>query len=169
MQNLSEVSWITEWYYVHLFWGLYWELKVTVSMCQNDAWWIQSEVSGMCPLICWHMQYAHASSKVKEWLCVNGYQWYTWWCAKWLLSFKVSPSNHLGMVQLVKMLNLTTDHMFLSCALDLVVSNDSDAGTVSDCVCCFCPLSIHVGFLSIHRTWFSWGLTIGCQALPLHL
>ena len=49
-------------------------------------------------------------------------------------------------------LSLTTDHMCLLCSLDLVVSNDPDAGTAFDCVCCFYQLSVHVGSCSIHRT-----------------
>ena len=118
MKNLPEVSWITEWWYVHIFSGLYWKLKVPLLMCPNDTWLIQSEVSGVCPLICWHVTYACATSKVKEILCINGYQWYTWWCVKQLFSFNVSPSNYLGMLQLVPTKGQTTDNMFLSCSLD---------------------------------------------------
>ena len=46
-------------------------------------------------------------------------------------------------------LSLTTDYMSLSCSLDLVVSNETDAGNTFDCICCFCQLSVHVGSCSI--------------------
>ena len=87
-------------------------------MCPNNAWLIQSKVSGMCPLICWCMSYVCASSKVIQLLCINGYQWYTWWCVKWLLSFKVSPSNCFRDVATDPNLSLTTDHIFLLHSLD---------------------------------------------------
>ena len=118
MKNLLEVSWNTEWCYVHLIQGLYWALKITVLMCWNDAWLIQSEVGGMCPLSFWHMPYVHASSKMKELICINGYQWYTWWCVKQLLSFKVSLSKLYRDVATGPNLSLTTDHMFLLHFLD---------------------------------------------------
>ena len=118
MKNLLEVSWITEWCCVHFIRGLYWVLKVTVLMCSNDAWLIQSKVSGVCPLICWCMLYVHASSKMKELMCINGYQWYTWWCVKQLLSFKASPSKLFRDVATGPNLSLTTDDMFLLCSLD---------------------------------------------------
>ena len=108
MKNLLEVSSITEWYYEHFIWVLYWEVKVTVSMCSHDAWLDQFGESGACPLICWHMPYVCASSKMKELMCTNGYPW---WCVKQLLSFKVSPSKLFTNVATGPNLSLTTDHM----------------------------------------------------------
>ena len=49
-----------------------------------------------------------------------------------------------------------------------VFTNDPCAGTTNDCICCLHWLSVHVGICSIHRPWFSQGLT-GCGALPSHL
>ena len=171
MKNLLEVSLITEWCYVLFIWGLYWALKVTVLMCPNDAWLIKSKVSGLCPLICWHVLYVHGSPKMKELMCIEGNQWYTWWCVKRLLSFQVSPSKLFRDVATGPNLSLTTDHMFLSCSLDFggIQQSDLDAGTALDWICCFCWLSICVGSCSICRSWFSQGLTIVCPALPSHL
>ena len=88
-------------------------------MCPNDAWLIQSKVSDACPLIYWHVPYVHASSKMKELICMEGYQWYTWWCVKLLLSSKVSPSKLFRYVASGPNLNLSTDHMFLLHSLDV--------------------------------------------------
>ena len=99
----------------HFMWGLYWEVKVTALIYPNDVWLIQSRISGACPLICWCLSYVHVSSKMKELMCVNGY---LWWHVKWLLYFKVSPSNCLGDVVIGPNLSLSTDHMSLSYSLD---------------------------------------------------
>ena len=102
-------------------------------MCPNDVWWVQSEVSGMYPLIFWHMPYAHVSSKVTVLLCLNGYQLCTWWCVNQLLFFKASLSNqtlgaiHVGMFTVLAFL-ICSEHLFFMLALFLAYKADIQVG-----------------------------------------
>ena len=129
------------------FRGLYWNLRVTVWMCPNNVWWIQSKVGGTYPFICWCMPYVHASSKVKEALCLNGYQWYTWWCVKWLLSFKTSLSYCLGMLQMFQTCLSTDPHL-------LIHSLDVGGIQWSRCRNCFWLYLLFLLTLSPCRFWF---------------
>ena len=140
------MSWITEWYLcTSMSEVLYWSLKLTVWMGPNDAWWIQSEISGMYPLIHWCVPYAHASSKVTVLLCSNGYQLCTWWCVKWLLSFKASLSHCVGCSNWSKPKSYNRPYVlimfprFWSCPMICMQE------LLLTVICCFCQLSVCVG------------------------
>ena len=65
---------------------------------------------------------------------------------------QISASNCIGMLQLVHTYVLQQT-IGLYCILwILVVSNDPDAGTALDRICCFCSLSAHAGSHSICRS-----------------
>ena len=100
-----------------------------------------------------HVPYVHGPSKVNWFYCAV----VVW--SSYCHSRHIYQSIHRGaMAGLI--LSITTDnkiHYHVLWILD-VLSNDPQAGTPNDCVCCFCWLSVHVGSNSICRPWFSWGL-----------
>ena len=128
MKNCGDVckmSWIMEWYYVHIPLGFILVFK-SISMkrskwCLMDPnWW--TEVSDACPLIYGCMPSVCTFSKVKvllffDWLSVVHMLWLC--CVKHLLSFTVSLSICFRDVATGPNLSLTTDHMYLSCSLDI--------------------------------------------------
>ena len=120
-------------------------------MCPNDAWLIQSEVSGTCPLICWHMPLCACIFKGERVMlhkCVSVVM-----CEMAIVLQSVSIKLFRDVATSLN-LSLKTDHMFLSLSLDLVLSHDPDTGNALDWTCCFCWLSICLGFHSICRSWF---------------
>ena len=84
------------------------------------------------------MPYAHASSKVKSVIV------FKWLSVVHMVVCEVAIVLQSKSIKLFRdaaagpNLSPTTGHMCLSCSLDLVVSNDLDAGTAFDCICCFC-------------------------------
>ena len=101
-------------------------------MGPNDAWWVQSQVSNAYPLICWHVPYAHASSKVRsvivfKWLSVV----HMVECEAAIV-LQSKPIKLFRDVATGPNLSLTTDHMCLLHSLDF--------GCIqwSRCRKCFC-------------------------------
>ena len=164
MKNLLEVcriGWIKEWYYVHLH--LRFILTAEHSnlngykwCLMNSNWW--TVVSGVCTLICCHMPYA--SSKVTVVLCLNGYWLYTWQCVKWLMSFKASLSNCLGILQLEQTYVWKETICAYHIPWILVVFNDPDAWTAFK-LCLFllwtlfpCRFLFHIQDMILTRSYY---------------
>ena len=61
-------------------------------------------------------------------------------CVKWLLSFRLHPSIHTGVVIFGPILSLTIRYYVHFCVPWIleVDSNDPHTGTTNDCICCLC-------------------------------
>ena len=121
--EVCKISWIMEWYYVHLL--LRFTLVVESNSMNGSKWCLmdpnwQTEVIGAYPLICWHVPYACASSKVKVLLCFE-------WLSAVHMVVVLCEAAIVLQSKSIKLfrdaaagpnLSLTTDHMCLSCSLD---------------------------------------------------
>ena len=118
--KVCRMSWIMEWYYIHLLLRFIWAVENnsvngSIWSLVDPSWW--TEVSGMYPLICWCMPL----QRQKCYCVLNGYQLYT--CGGSGVWSNYCPSKQVYQTVFRDSatgpnISLTTDHICLLCSLD---------------------------------------------------
>ena len=143
------------------------------NLCLMDSSWLIQAI-GACPLMWWYLPSVHVFLQRQKVFCslsvnLEMHMFGSWDQVGIVPQLQICPflkgcCNRSNPKSYNKWSVLIA---FLG--FGVFVSNDPDLGTALNSACCFCQLSIHVGSHFIHRSWFFWGLIIGCPALPLPL